>query len=71
MVKTCPVCLGSGKALEKYSREVHWGDGVYESKCWMCGGEGKVEEVPATNRMHIRKYHNYVEVDSERRDVGK
>ena len=67
MVTTCPVCRGTGKALEKYSREIHWGDGVYKSECWMCGGFGTVEEMPAANRIHLKKYWNIKETE----DVNK
>jgi DnaJ-class molecular chaperone len=58
MEKVCPVCAGSGKANEKYSREVHFGDGVYEHKCWLCQGVGKIMETPATHRPHVKKYWN-------------
>ena len=60
VVTKCPVCAGTGKVLDKYVRHVHFGDGLHsEVSCWMCGGKGSVEEVPATKRMHIRKYYNY------------
>ena len=65
MMIPCPVCKQTGKPLDKYSRQVHWVDGKYEEEvCWMCHNEKYVEEVPATKRVHIRKYHNYVEVDN-------
>jgi hypothetical protein len=54
----CPVCKGTGSPIDKYTREVHFGDGKYEGKCWMCGGGGSIEETPATHRPHIRKYWN-------------
>jgi len=56
MERECPVCKGSGKADEKYSREVHFGDGVYESKCWMCGGKGTIMEAPSPRHTHLKKY---------------
>jgi DnaJ-class molecular chaperone len=62
MVVVCPVCKGSGKPIEKYSRQVHFGDGEYEEKtCWMCDGHGSIEEKPATTRTHIKKYWNVTE----------
>ena len=55
MTVDCPICHGQGVAVKD--------NGVSPQRepemdtCWMCGGEGKIEEHP-TSKITIKKYWN-------------